>query len=408
MTGPLFSKPSRRALVFWASLAALNLTAGVVVSLQPQRLSDLETIQMWSRRWLADRANIYLELDWAVDYPPNAIVVLAPLGALPFEVAHPLWLMLNLAMAVLAPYAVARFLRPHEPFRVIALPVLLFLCWGGVRTLTQFSLAALACSTIAMAVADRARMAGGMWLGVAMMKPQVALPVFLWGVFTRRWIVALTSLATAGALYAVFCLWSGAHPLDVLARYADVLMTLHTGDAILSGVSELRPLIGQFTGAVSATETIVAWTGLCLLAGICVAGFIEGALKSRVMYAAPPLVACWVLLSFYHLTYGFVILLPVMMLLALNDSEASPLRRRLFWFLQLAMMFDIPGLSRLAGLADTGLDANLLAHGDRAVMLMLFAGLVVLAWRESEAASHDAEARRRGADSNSVYKSKTP
>ena len=67
-------------------------------------------------------------------------------------------------------------------------------------------------------------------------------------------------------------------------------------------------------------------------------------------YAAPPLVACWSLLTFYHLTYGFVVLLPVMMLLALNDARPSILRKTLFWLLQLGMMFDIPGLSRRAGL----------------------------------------------------------
>jgi hypothetical protein len=56
-------------------------------------------------------------------------------------------------------------------------------------------------------------------------------------------------------------------------------------------------------------------------------------------------VACWSLLTFYHLTYGFVILLPVLMLLTLNDAPPSRLRRGLFWLLQLGMMFDIPSLT---------------------------------------------------------------
>jgi hypothetical protein len=46
------------------------------------------------------------------------------------------------------------------------------------------------------------------------------------------------------------------------------------------------------------------------------------------------------------------------------------------------MMFDIPGLSRRAGLDDTALYANVLAHADRALMVALFVGLVALAWRE--------------------------
>jgi hypothetical protein len=120
-----------------------------------------------------------------------------------------------------------------------------------------------------------------------------------------------------------------------------------------------------------------------LIAGICVAGFQEGAVRKKVLYAAPPLVACWSLMTFYHLTYGFVILLPVMMLLALNDSRRSRLRQSLFWVLQLGMMFDIPGLSRRAGLANTALFTNVLAHADRALILVLFIGLVALAWREA-------------------------
>jgi hypothetical protein len=110
----------------------------------------------------------------------------------------------------------------------------------------------------------------------------------------------------------------------------------------------------------------------------------EGAARKHLLYAAPPLVACWTLMTFYHLTYGFVILLPVLMLLALNDAKVSTLRKALFWTLQLGMMFDIPGLSRRAGLAGTLLFANVLGHADRALIATLFVGLVVLAWREVE------------------------
>jgi hypothetical protein len=46
------------------------------------------------------------------------------------------------------------------------------------------------------------------------------------------------------------------------------------------------------------------------------------------------------------------------------------------------MMFDIPGLSRRAGLAETALYVSVLAHADRVLMVTLFAGLVALAWRE--------------------------
>ena len=47
------------------------------------------------------------------------------------------------------------------------------------------------------------------------------------------------------------------------------------------------------------------------------------------------------------------------------------------------MMFDIPGLSRRAGLAETALFTSVLVHADRVLIVALFIGLVVLAWREA-------------------------
>ena len=119
-----------------------------------------------------------------------------------------------------------------------------------------------------------------------------------------------------------------------------------------------------------------------LFAGICVAGFQEARVRTRLLYAAPPLAACWALLVVRHLTYGFVILLPVLMVLTLSGTERSRLRVALFWLLQLGLTFDIPGLARRAGLQGTPLFDAVLIHADRAVLIILFAGLVALAWHE--------------------------
>jgi hypothetical protein len=326
---------------------------------------------------------VYGPGDWGtVDYPPNAIVLLSPLGLLPPRVAPVIWMAANTGMTMVAPYCAARFFRPHDPLRVIALPIALFLCWGGVRTLTQFTLVALTCSMAAMLAAVRRPLVGGAWLGVALLKPQVALPVFLWSLFTRRWSVALVALAIAGGLIGLFCVRAGSHPLGLAGGYAGTLAAYHTGEAILSGLSELRPLLYQLVGDAAFVDVAAGSIALASMAGICVAGFQEGAVRPRVLYAAPPLVACWALMTFYHLTYGFVVLLPVLMLLALNDATHSRLRKTLFWVLQLGMMFDIPGLSRRAGLAGPGF-GGVLAHADRALIAVLFVGLVVLAWREA-------------------------
>jgi hypothetical protein len=119
-----------------------------------------------------------------------------------------------------------------------------------------------------------------------------------------------------------------------------------------------------------------------LFAGICLAGFQEARIRTRLLYAAPPLAACWALLVFYHLTYGFVVLLPVLLTLTLSGAERSRLRIGLFWLLQLGLMFDIPGFARRAGLQGTPLYDAVLIHADRVLLIALFAGLVALAWKE--------------------------
>ena len=241
----------------------------------------------WGRSWLVDGIKIHDLVDTAVDYPPNAIVLLSPLGLLPPGVAHPLWMSVNIALAILAPYLAARFFRPRDPVRVVLLPVLMFLCWGGVRTLTQFTLIALTFSMAAMALAESRPIAGGVWLGFALMKPQVAVPVFLWSAFTRRWTTVLVAMVTAGGLFAVYCVSVRTSPLEVIARYADILALYHTGEAILAGISGLRPLIARLVTSVSTVDSIAGSIALALITGICAAGFREGVVRKRVLYTAP-------------------------------------------------------------------------------------------------------------------------
>jgi hypothetical protein len=46
-SGPLFTKPSTRTLVFWGTLAILNLAAGTITSSLPGRLFDFDLMMAW-------------------------------------------------------------------------------------------------------------------------------------------------------------------------------------------------------------------------------------------------------------------------------------------------------------------------------------------------------------------------
>ena len=162
------------------------------------------------------------------------------------------------------------------------------------------------------------------------------------------------------------------------------LRVYYTGDAIMTGATDLRPLIHHFVQNVRTLDVIAGGLSLAIVAGICAVGFQEGRWRTRTLYSAPPLAACWSLLVFYHLSYGFVILLPAMMLVAFNDAPQTSLRRSVLWALQLAMMMNVPGLLRHSPLADAPLATALINHFDRFLTLGIFAGLVTLAWREGE------------------------
>lgn len=89
----------------------------------------------WGSEWLAYGSDVYALPDYLVDYPPHAVVLLSPLSLLPLGAAVPLWVMVNLGLAFLAPYLAARFFQPHAPFRTILLPILMFVSWWGTHTL---------------------------------------------------------------------------------------------------------------------------------------------------------------------------------------------------------------------------------------------------------------------------------
>jgi hypothetical protein len=104
-----------------------------------------------------------------------------------------------------------------------------------------------------------------------------------------------------------------------------------------------------------------------------------------VMYVAPGLAGVWSLLTFYHLTYGFVLLLPIAAVLLLGEDDvALENRRTIFWMLQAALMIDVPGVWRRFGgsWSDVSILDAVFANFDRFVMLFLFAAVVAVYRRQ--------------------------
>lgn len=376
------AKPRRAVVVAWALMAVLNLSAGLVIASRPERQSDLDNMRRWGHQWLIEGLNVYVPGgDRTATYPPHAIVALSPLGILPGRLALWGWTGLNLGLAVMAPCLAVRSASPTIPLSSAALPLLMFLCWGGFRAMLQFSLLTLTFGLLAMRWADKRPGWGGVGLALALMKPQIGVAFFLWAVFTRRFHLAGIATAVAGVGMGWFCLRAHVDPLTVARGYAEILKMNYAGKALVVGLSQMSPLIALATENTVVVDAVAGAIAVSLLAAIGVFGFREGQRREVLMFSAPPLVGIWSLLTFYHLTYGFLLLLPTAtLLLFVDDPRTVTFRRRLFWALQLGLMFDVPGIWRrfgpMLGLPDSA--GLVLMHADRVLMLTLFGCIAML------------------------------
>jgi Glycosyltransferase family 87 len=374
----------RRAL--WLAPAALNMAAGVALAAHPNRWADLETIRLWTGQWLFTGKDLYASATSGTDYPPHAIVALSPLTLVPQPWAAALWAAVNIVLAALAGYLAARFVRPRVSIGDAVYLTLLFLCWSGTRTLLQFSLLTLVFGLAAVVLAGERPVWSGVCLGLSLMKPQIALPFLLWILFRRRWSSAAVAILLIAAGTGLFCLRAAANPLNVAVRYAQILRLYFNGEIAMQGIAQLRPLVARLgAGAGAGIELATAAILLPLFALICVEGFRKTNSPSRVMYVAPGLAGVWSLLTFYHLTYGFVLLLPIAAVLLLGEDDvALENRRTIFWMLQAALMIDVPGVWRRFGgsWSDVSILDAVFANFDRFVMLFLFAAVVAVYRRQ--------------------------
>jgi hypothetical protein len=364
-----------------AALAAANLAAGAVISSWPERQVDLQRVARWARLWL-EGVNLYGAPDEYVDYPPHAIVLLAPLGLVTERALVPLWAAANLLLAGAAVYLAVRAVRPAGALRVLAAPMLMLLCWGGFRALLQFSLLAIAGGLAAVVWADRRPFWSAACLAIALAKPQIAAPFVLWMVFARRWRHAAAAIGVVLLGFGVYCLRAGVSPVLVASDYYSILRVLYTGPDPMEGLGQVRALLATFITDPATADALAIGLAAILLGGIVWLG-MTGPPPPDGMSVAFLLAPVWSLLTFYHLTYGFLLLLPTAATLLLcDDARTRGFRHRLFWAMQLGLMFDVVTVWRWTGpaLGAATADEVLVEHVDRLLMLALAVALAVLAF----------------------------
>lgn len=356
---------------------------------RPERSFDFVRVLGWSRAWLGGfgGAQVSGTEAWFSDYPPHAIVFFAPLSVLPRAASIILWAAFNVALAVMAPALAARAVNPRADRRSVLLLTLLFLCWSGSRTLMQSSLLTLVLGLSAQALVNDRPGWSGACLGLALMKPQVAAPFALWMLLAGRWRVLANALATVAAGWIVYIAVGHVRLQDVVVQYATVLRHYYSGAEPMRGVADLRPVFLRFVDP-AASDLVSLLAAFVLLALVVVDARLTLAspgprdAAGRVAWGlafVPALAGAWSLLTFYHLTYGFVLLLPASALLLLVDDPSSARARRLvFWIMQLGLIFDVPTIwRRIGGALPEGLDAAV-GDFDRWFVLAVFLSLLLV------------------------------
>ena len=370
----------------WGLAAIINLSAGAFIASWPERGSDLNIVREWGYSWLIDGTHIYKGDEFAPDYPPHAIVALSPIGLLPSPVAPLVWATLNIGLALLSVHLTVRSIRPGKTGGDVVVLMLMCLCWGAFRTLLQFSLLTYTFGIAAFRLADRRPGWSGVCLGLALMKPQIAAPFVLWAFLTRRIRHLAVATAVVAGGFALYAVRARVEPARVVADYLDILRIFYTGGTSgLVGIAQIRPLFARLIADAARVDLMSGAVSLLLLAGVCVLGLAERRPPGppQPHYFAPALAGIWSLLTFFHLTYGFVLLLPAATLLLLLDHpESRAPRTKIFWVMQALLMFDPPTLWRWFG-RWSGLPERLgavLLDADRLWMVMLFVAMTVLGW----------------------------
>lgn len=360
-----------------SSYAAFNLTLALVLLRQPSRAADLQVMYDWCSRWLRQGENLYASVASSADYPPNAIVTFSPVALIPPAALIPVWAAIGVFLIVAFAYVVVKTTAPRA---AVALPVLLFLCWGGARMLLQFSSLSLTLAFAAILWVDSRSVLSGVLLGAALAKPQLAGPIALWMLLTRRWRPVVVAGAVVLIAFAIYLARAHAAPVSVLGGYAAILRDLYGDPSAFAGRTGLRRWVLALAG--DSAPANAAWVAVALFALLvpCAAA-VESRAAARSAAAVPAMFCLWSLLVWFHLGNNLALLMfpTFAFLLLVDDPETERQRHAAAALVQISLMLDLsvhlsPYASRLGPLDFLVIDA------DRFVVLGTF-WYVAWLWR---------------------------
>jgi hypothetical protein len=347
-------------------VAVASLTFGVWKSLQPASLLDFQRVVAWSAQ-LDGGASPYVG-ESETDYPPWALITLSPLTAIPIAAQAPLWVALNVLLAGVITVLLVRVVDTSPPMQSLLWALLL--ATGPFRVLGQFSILSFA---LALSGArHRSPVTGGVLLGLGLMKPQVGGAILLAHVFMRDWTRVGVAVCVPLVLTLVAGVLTSTSPIQLLGDYVRVLDVVHGADVGLPGHTDLKAWLAPLIPVVTTLPGAAALAAILLAPVAVVAGRHRGSWTSDRQLELYALCGVVSLLSARHLSYDFLLILPVVV--------AWRLGPRLPWLITSGLLIaQVPGWwRRVFEPMGWPTELGLMLELDRVLCLALFG---LLSWR---------------------------
>lgn len=309
---------SRLRAALWGGVALLFAVLIAVVWHQNEA-KDLFPV------WRAVSTFLHGGRPYAVDlfvYPPSALLIFAPLGAVGFDAARAVFLAVDALATAAAAMMVLRLLGVSLRSLLaplIAGAIVVYAPVGSTLHLGNVNGLVLAgeCAALLCASTGRWRLAGAL-LGVTFAVKPVLLPLLLIPLLWRRWRAAAIAVAVPAVLSGIVLLLSAA-PTQFFHRTVPLLVRgnehgLQIFNVSISGIGQSIGAPGVLAGAVR----------LAALAAVTYLGTLrwrrpDGGVEKLVDITALILIATFLCFSFSW-NYYAIYLLPALVLAALGRS----------------------------------------------------------------------------------------
>lgn len=352
-------------------LATLNMCGGVLVTLARDQVADLFLVASWLQTWLSG-GNLYGPGS-ITDYPPWAIVTLSPLASVPRDWLVAVWIVLNLGLAAVIVWRLATIGDENAAnARNLAL---LLASTGTIRQLLQFSHLSYALAIVGAFTASP--LIGGLLVGLSLMKPQIGGVIWLWLVLRRDWRRAAYALPVPLLLTAVYIAVAPIGALDLATGYRAAITSQYGDPTELPGQSDLRLWLWSLWPEPSANAVLSGLVLTGLLVPLVMAVVRRRAYGRDIELLG--LCGAISLLAVRHLSYDFLLLLPVLVAWRCPPCAAAPQAPRwMFFGLAALLVAAVPSWAKLA-LAHSAPPATaVVLELDRVMCIAVWAAL---SWR---------------------------